>query len=162
MNVVLVVFDTLRRDHLSAYGNDWTRTPNFHAFAAQAARCTRAVHGRLTPFLAASSNRKPRRSPLPFADPLDTCTDRVDTLGAKVNTSGRKLDTSEEKVNTFGKKLNTFANPVNTSPAICAKPIAGPQFVSGPGGQRRDSPDRSSQSPRQSPRPSAPLPVVIT
>ena len=156
MNVALVVFDTLRKDHLGAYGNDWIRTPNFHAVAAQAARCTSAVHGlRLTPFLAASSNRKPRRSPLPFADPLDTCTDRVDTfgekldtLGAEVNTFGRKLDTLEGKVNTFGKKLNTFGNPVNTSPARCAKPIAGPLIVSGPDGRRRNLPDQSSQPPR--------------
>ena len=42
MNVVLVVFDTLRKDHLGAYGNDWIRTPNFDAFAEQAIRCTRA------------------------------------------------------------------------------------------------------------------------
>ena len=42
MNVVLVVFDTLRKDHLGAYGNDWIRTPNFDAFAAQAIRCNRA------------------------------------------------------------------------------------------------------------------------
>ena len=64
MNVVLVVFDTLRKDHLGTYGNDWIRTPNFHALAAQAVGCTSAVHGlRPTPFLAAFSNCKPRPSP---------------------------------------------------------------------------------------------------
>ena len=26
-NVVVIVSDTLRRDHLGAYGNDWIRTP---------------------------------------------------------------------------------------------------------------------------------------
>ena len=160
MNVVLVVFDTLRKDHLGTYGNDWIRTLNFHAFAAQDARCTRAVHVlRLTPSLAALSNRAPRPSLWVFSDPLDTWAVRVDTfgekldtLGVKVNTSGRKLDTLEGKVNTFGEKLNTFANPVNTSPAICAKPIAGSRIVDWPGRQRRSLPDPPSHNHPANPR----------
>ena len=64
MNVVLVVFDTPRKDHLGAYGNDWIHTTNFHSFAAQAVHCTSAVQGSLpTPFLAAMPNRAPRPSP---------------------------------------------------------------------------------------------------
>ena len=34
-NVVVVVSDTLRRDHLGAYGNDWIRTPALDRLAAQ-------------------------------------------------------------------------------------------------------------------------------
>jgi arylsulfatase A-like enzyme len=36
MNVVLIVCDTLRRDYLGCYGNDWVATPNLDAFALQA------------------------------------------------------------------------------------------------------------------------------
>lgn len=28
MNVILIISDTLRRDHLGCYGNDWIRTPH--------------------------------------------------------------------------------------------------------------------------------------
>ncbi len=42
MNVVLVVFDTLRKDHVGAYGNDWVRTPVLDDLASQSVRCTRA------------------------------------------------------------------------------------------------------------------------
>ncbi|MFN8222871.1 MAG: sulfatase [Gaiellales bacterium] len=34
-NVLVVVSDTLRRDHLGAYGNDWIRTPALDRLAAQ-------------------------------------------------------------------------------------------------------------------------------
>ena len=40
MNIVLVVIDTLRQDHVGAYGNDWIRTPHLDAFAAEAVMCT--------------------------------------------------------------------------------------------------------------------------
>jgi arylsulfatase A-like enzyme len=35
MNVVLVILDSLRRDHLGCYGNDWIHTPNLDSFSAQ-------------------------------------------------------------------------------------------------------------------------------
>jgi arylsulfatase A-like enzyme len=41
VNVILVIMDTLRQDHVGAYGNDWIRTPNLDAFAAEAAIFTR-------------------------------------------------------------------------------------------------------------------------
>ena len=37
MNFVIIMNDTLRPDHLSAYGNDWCHTPNFGKFAQTAA-----------------------------------------------------------------------------------------------------------------------------
>jgi len=35
VNAILIVCDTLRRDHLGAYGNDWVHTPNIDEFANQ-------------------------------------------------------------------------------------------------------------------------------
>jgi len=35
MNVILVVSDTMRRDHLGAYGNDWIHTPDLDQLAQQ-------------------------------------------------------------------------------------------------------------------------------
>jgi arylsulfatase A-like enzyme len=40
-NVVLVILDSLRRDHLGAYGNDWIKTPNLDALARESLRFTR-------------------------------------------------------------------------------------------------------------------------
>lgn len=37
MKVILIMADTLRRDHLGAYGNTWIHTPNLDALAAEAA-----------------------------------------------------------------------------------------------------------------------------
>jgi len=42
MNIVLVIFDTLRKDHLGAYGNEWISTPHLDAFARESVRFTRA------------------------------------------------------------------------------------------------------------------------
>src|SRR5579862_9449870 len=36
MNVVVIVSDTFRRDHLGCYGNTWIKTPSLDAFAKQA------------------------------------------------------------------------------------------------------------------------------
>ena len=37
MNVILVIIDSLRRDHLGVYGNDWIKTPNLDALAREPA-----------------------------------------------------------------------------------------------------------------------------
>ena len=36
MNVIVIVSDTFRRDHLGAYGNEWIHTPHLDRFAAEA------------------------------------------------------------------------------------------------------------------------------
>ena len=41
MNVVLVLIDSLRRDHVGAYGNDWIKTPTLDAVAKDSLRFTR-------------------------------------------------------------------------------------------------------------------------
>jgi len=41
MNVVLVNLDSLRRDHVGAYGNPWIKTPNLDALAKESLRFTR-------------------------------------------------------------------------------------------------------------------------
>ena len=37
MNVIVIINDSFRRDHLGCYGNTWIRTPNLDRFAAGAA-----------------------------------------------------------------------------------------------------------------------------
>ena len=41
VNVILVVLDSLRRDHVGAYGNGWIKTPNLDALAKQSLLFTR-------------------------------------------------------------------------------------------------------------------------
>jgi arylsulfatase A-like enzyme len=42
VNVVLVIVDSLRKDHVGAYGNDWIQTPNLDALAEESLRFTQA------------------------------------------------------------------------------------------------------------------------
>ncbi len=41
-NIILIMLDSLRRDHVGAYGNDWIKTPNIDALAAEGVRFTNA------------------------------------------------------------------------------------------------------------------------
>ena len=41
-NVILIMLDSLRLDHVGAYGNEWIRTPNIDALAAEGVRFTNA------------------------------------------------------------------------------------------------------------------------
>ena len=41
-NVVLVIMDSLRKDHVGAYGNGWIRTPNLDALAGESLLFTRS------------------------------------------------------------------------------------------------------------------------
>jgi arylsulfatase A-like enzyme len=41
-NVVVVVVDSLRKDHVGAYGNSWIRTPNLNTLAKESLRFTNA------------------------------------------------------------------------------------------------------------------------
>ena len=45
MKVIYMMADTFRRDHLSAYGNDWIRTPNLDKFASKSALFENAYIG---------------------------------------------------------------------------------------------------------------------
>ena len=42
LNVILVILDSLRKDHVGAYGNDWIKTPNLDALAEESLLFTRA------------------------------------------------------------------------------------------------------------------------
>jgi arylsulfatase A-like enzyme len=42
MNVVVVILDSLRKDHVGAYGNGWIQTPNIDRLAKESLRFTRA------------------------------------------------------------------------------------------------------------------------
>jgi len=41
-NVILIIIDTLRKDHVGAYGNDWIKTPTLDALAKESLLFTRA------------------------------------------------------------------------------------------------------------------------
>ena len=41
-NVILIIVDTLRKDHVGAYGNDWIHTPNLDALAEESLLFNRA------------------------------------------------------------------------------------------------------------------------
>jgi arylsulfatase A-like enzyme len=45
LNVIWIVADTFRRDHLGCYGNEWIRTPALDSFAAQSLRFDRHYSG---------------------------------------------------------------------------------------------------------------------
>lgn len=42
MNCILIIVDSWRKDHCGCYGNEWIRTPNLDALAAESALFTRA------------------------------------------------------------------------------------------------------------------------
>ena len=42
MNVVVVIIDTLRKDQVGAYGNNWIKTPNLDALSKESLRFTQA------------------------------------------------------------------------------------------------------------------------
>ncbi|MBD3195141.1 MAG: sulfatase-like hydrolase/transferase [Candidatus Lokiarchaeota archaeon] len=41
VNAILIILDTLRQDHVGAYGNDWINTPNLDQFAQDSVKFTR-------------------------------------------------------------------------------------------------------------------------
>ena len=42
MNLVVIIIDTLRKDYIGCYGNDWIRTPSIDALARESVLFTRA------------------------------------------------------------------------------------------------------------------------
>ena len=42
MNFILITLDSLRKDHVGAYGNDWIRTPHLDQFASESVRFDKA------------------------------------------------------------------------------------------------------------------------
>ena len=42
MNIVLIILDTLRKDHVGAYGNEWIETPHLDALARESVLFSRA------------------------------------------------------------------------------------------------------------------------
>jgi len=45
MNIIFILIDTLRRDHLGCYGNDWIQTPNLDALAEKSTTFDNAYLG---------------------------------------------------------------------------------------------------------------------
>ncbi len=67
MNVVLVIIDSLRRDHVGAYGNEWIRTPSMDALAEESLRFERALPESIPTINARRAIHTGRRS-WPFRD----------------------------------------------------------------------------------------------
>jgi arylsulfatase A-like enzyme len=65
MNVIFVINDSLRPDHLGCYGNDWIKTPNIDAFAQESALFTDA-HSEALPTLPYRTSCFTGRFTLPF------------------------------------------------------------------------------------------------
>jgi arylsulfatase A-like enzyme len=42
MNLIMVCIDSLRKDHVGAYGNEWIHTPHLDRFASESVKFTRA------------------------------------------------------------------------------------------------------------------------
>jgi arylsulfatase A-like enzyme len=42
MNVILVILDAMRKDHVGAYDNEWIKSPNLGALASESLLFTRA------------------------------------------------------------------------------------------------------------------------
>jgi arylsulfatase A-like enzyme len=66
-NVVLVILDSLRKDCVGAYGNEWMQTPNIDALAADGLRFTRAIPEAMPTIPARRSIHTGTRS-IPFRD----------------------------------------------------------------------------------------------
>ena len=66
-NIVLIVVDTLRRDHVGIYGNDWIQTPAFDQLGAESARFARATPEAMPTIPARRAIHTGRRS-FPFRD----------------------------------------------------------------------------------------------
>lgn len=67
MNVVLLVIDGLRKDHVGAYGNDWIQTPSLDAFAGDSLRFSRA-YPESTPTITARRAMHTGARSFPFRD----------------------------------------------------------------------------------------------
>ncbi len=66
-NVVVVIIDSLRRDHIGAYGNRWIQTPNLDALAAESLRFERA-YPESTPTIVARRAIHTGTRTFPFGD----------------------------------------------------------------------------------------------
>lgn len=67
MNVVVVVIDSLRKDHVGAYGNRWIQTPNLDALSRESLMFTRAYPESLPTICARRAIHTGRRT-WPFRD----------------------------------------------------------------------------------------------
>ncbi len=80
MNVVLVLVDTLRKDHVGAYGNRWIQTPNMDALARESLLFTNAYPESL-PSIPARRGMHTGLRAFPFADWERTHEDDVGLRG---------------------------------------------------------------------------------
>jgi arylsulfatase A-like enzyme len=80
MNVVVVIIDSLRKDHVGAYGNPWIKTPNLDALAKESLRFTRA-HPESLPTICARRAIHTGLRTFPFRNWQRWCEDDVSLWG---------------------------------------------------------------------------------
>jgi arylsulfatase A-like enzyme len=69
MNVILIILDSLRADHVGCYGNTWIQTPTLDGLALKSAVFTRAFPESL-PTIPMRRAIHTGRRPFPFATGL--------------------------------------------------------------------------------------------
>jgi arylsulfatase A-like enzyme len=122
MNVIVVIIDSLRKDHVGAYGNDWIKTPNLDALAKDSLRFTqaypesapticarRAIHTgmRTFPFKDRASRQKEAKLygwlPIPAEQPT-----LAETLKKKGYRTALVTDTYHQYQMNFGRGFSTY------------------------------------------------------
>ena len=67
MDIILVIIDSLRQDHVGAYGNKWIQTPNLDSFARESVTFTRCYSEAL-PTIPARKSLHTARRVFPYKD----------------------------------------------------------------------------------------------
>ncbi len=68
MNLVVIIIDTLRKDYIGCYGNDWIRTPSIDALARESVLYHAGVSG-INPHNTCSARNSHRKSSFPVCGP---------------------------------------------------------------------------------------------
>lgn len=107
VNAILIVLDTLRQDHVGAYGNEWIRTPNLDKFAEEAVKFTR-MYPESLPTLPARKAMYTGNRVFPFKEDKegDAKTPRGDFIGDALGAPGWSTitDSDDTLAERFGRK----------------------------------------------------------
>ncbi|MEJ2294221.1 MAG: RagB/SusD family nutrient uptake outer membrane protein, partial [Candidatus Lokiarchaeota archaeon] len=110
VNAILIIIDTLRQDHVGAYGNPWIKTPNLDSFAKESVKFTR-MYPESLPTLPARKAIYTGKRVFPFNDDKKevTRTGRGDFIGNALGAPGWSSisDSQDTLAERFGRKKYT-------------------------------------------------------
>jgi arylsulfatase A-like enzyme len=110
VNAILIIIDTLRQDHVGAYGNTWIKTPNLDSFAKESVKFTR-MYPESLPTLPARKAIYTGKRVFPFNDDKKevTRTGRGDFIGNALGAPGWSSisDSQDTLAERFGRKKYT-------------------------------------------------------